>query len=144
MHSERRTISIYTNVRARQLGAVRRVCVCMCAYAPRAHRYINTAHTRCLHAYNNIYRTYANTHIRSRANTHARTQIIRPYSQTHTHTHTHINARANVYARARRARRGLGVSQRAPLIRVPASRSYNLRPMLPRVPRWPSCGSIPL
>lgn len=53
--------------------------------------------------------------------------------ELYTHTHTHMNILTHVYPSilAYTHARVLGVSQRAPLIRVPASRSHNLRPTSP-------------
>lgn len=55
------------------------------------------------------------------------------YTHTHEYTHTRIPEYtcAYIHAHTRASARGLGVSQRAPLIRVPASRSHNLRPTSP-------------
>lgn len=61
-------------------------------------------------------------HTRTHTHTHTHTSILtHAYPSTFAHIHTHTHERA----------RGLGVSQRAPLIRVPASRSHNLRPTSP-------------
>lgn len=57
---------------------------------------------------------------RTRMYTHARARRVYTLTRVYACVHTH-----------ERGARGLGVSQRAPLIRVPASRSHNLRPTSP-------------
>lgn len=61
---------------------------------------------------------------------------VHVYAHTHEYySHARLHAYpSTVYSRTNtheRGARGLGVSQRAPLIRVPASRSHNLRPTSP-------------